>query len=145
MKVTAALLAVMSLFSATVSAKTVVYACQYTKSVGFKYKSSEWSPTNYKVGKPFFLRFTDGSIEYASVGIQLRGHEENPFNVFSWLKCPYTGKEMHVCLDDQGRSLAFNTESLEGAISDIVGIAIPKELVEIRPDLALATFTCAKM
>lgn len=124
-------------------AEKVVYACQYTESVGFDNAPSGWKPTNFKVGKPFFLEFEDGSISYFSVGKLLRGKLDNPFDVFHFLKCPYTGKELHICLDDHGRVLNFNSTTLEGAVSDIFSAGFESEMRHF--DLYISTFTCTKV
>lgn len=130
-------------FASPAIAQKVVYACQYTDSVGFTNAPSGWEPANYKTGKPFFLDFEDGSISYFSVGKLFRGALENPFDVFDWLKCPYTGKEIHVCLDDHGRVLSFNSIILEGAVSDIFSASFPFDMRHF--DLYISTFTCTKV
>lgn len=116
----------------------VIYACQYSRAIGFVSEQGSWKSTTFKLEKPFFLSLDSRGLP-----------DEKSLAVFRMMPNKVTCERFAIdrdaigCGEGQGASgLTFNTKTLEGAVSAIFGAGLTDPP---RDTLSIKVFSCQKM
>jgi hypothetical protein len=118
-------------------------ACQFTDSAGLLWRNGAWQVSKFKVGAPFFLKIESGNVTPKSAAKVM---VNNPDGVF----CHASRGNRVFCstgvIPDQyalGTSLIFDTKTMKGAISEILGGILQSQ--DYRDSLSVSAFTCQQM
>jgi hypothetical protein len=135
MKKICAVLLASVLFATAATAEKVAYACQFTIANGLDWKGHNWVKQSFNVPKPFVLVVEDNVIT-----------DDSAEKVFSSPKSQILCGTLvqPSCISLTGESLMFNPKLGEGALSQILGGALPEDPKLGRDSLAVMAFTCSK-
>lgn len=131
-----------AVISAPVFAQNVTYACQYIKSGGLNWKNKNWQITNFNLLPPFFLQSTQTSSDPKITSDSLIKALAN--GMLTGVFCHQTINGIQACGDSVGGSFIFNFNTMNGAISQILGGSMSDNNPE-KDSLVVKTFTCTKM
>lgn len=133
-------IALICIFYSSSAFSQALFGCQEVAAVGFRYLNHKWEHVVFKGDNKFFLKVDrNGTLDPVSARKGV-----NPTSGSGFDRCEKRPFGDHVCSDSTGASLIFNAETGEGAISRILGAAIPA-VNGYRDSLSVSHFFCQRM
>jgi hypothetical protein len=132
------------LFCAPTVAFAQTFACQFTHSAGMAWRSGTWQPTKFKMDAPFFLKTLEGNITSESaakvMGTKVPQTVSCHPSIANRVFCSTGTLPQYFA---SGTSLIFDTKTMRGAISEILGGISDKQ--DYRDSLSVSAFVCQQM